>query len=54
MKGTMDYGITYYANRKLDSHSYVNSDFAGDKDTQRSTEGNVLFVAGGPVSLETK
>ena len=50
MKETLDYGITYHANRKLDFYSYVNSDFASNKNTQRSTEENVFFIAGRPVS----
>ena len=33
---------------------YVDSDYAGCKDTRRSTEGNVFIVAGGPVSWESK
>ena len=33
---------------------YVDSDFAGCKNTRRSTEGNIFVVAGGPVSWETK
>ena len=54
MKELLDYRIIYYANRKLNPYSYVNFDFAGNKNIQRSTEGNVFFVASGPVSWETK
>jgi len=32
----------------------VDSDFAGCKDTRRSTEGMIFIVAGGPVSWESK
>ena len=32
----------------------MDSDFAGCKDTRRSTEGNIFVVAGGPVSWESK
>ena len=33
---------------------YVDSDFAGCKNTRCSTEGNIFMVAGEPVSWETK
>jgi len=33
---------------------YVDSDFAGCKNTRRSTEGNIFMVAGGLVSWKTK
>jgi len=33
---------------------YVDSDFAGCKNTRQSTKGNIFVVAGGPVSWETK
>ena len=49
MKEILDYGITYHVNEKLDSHDYVNSDFIGDKNTWRSIEENMFFVAGRPV-----
>jgi len=49
VKGILDYEITYHANRKLDLHSYINSDFPGDKNIQRSIEENVFFVTGRPV-----
>jgi len=32
----------------------VDSDFAGCKDTRRSTEGTIFIVTGGPVSWESK
>ena len=50
----LDYKITYHTNSKLDSYGYINSDFARDKNTRRSTKENVFFVANGPMSLETK
>ena len=50
MKGILDYGIIYHANKKLDPHSYINLNFASDKDTQRSTERNMFFVTSEPVS----
>ena len=54
MKELLDYKIIYYANRKLNPYNYVNFDFTGNKNIQRSTEGNVFFVASRPVSWETK
>jgi len=48
IKGTLNYGITYKADVKLNPSGYVNSDFAGCKDTGRSTEGNIFIVVGGP------
>ena len=54
VKDILDYRITYHTNSKLDSYGYINSDFARDKNTRRSTKENVFFVANGPMSLETK
>ena len=54
IKGTLDYGLRYRAGAPLGPVGYVDSDFAGCKNTRRSTEGNIFVVAGGPVSWETK
>jgi len=54
IKGTIDYGITYKRGSSLQPHRYVNSDYAGCRDTRRSTEENIFMVAGGPVSWECK
>jgi len=54
VKGTIDYGITYRGGGTLNPIGYVNSDYAGCKDTRCSTEGNVFIVVGGPVSWESK
>jgi len=54
IKGTLDYTIRYRAGATLDPVRYVDSDFAGCKNTRRSTEGNIFMVAGGLVSWETK
>jgi len=54
IKGTLNYGITYKADAKLNPTRYVDSDFAGYKDTCCSTEGNIFIIAGGPVSWESK
>lgn len=54
IKGTLDYSITYYRDGSLHPHGYVDADFAGDRDTRRSTEGYIFFVAGGAVSWASK
>jgi len=54
VKGTIDYGITYRGGGTLNPIGYVDSDYAGCKDTRRSTKENVFIVAGGPVSWESK
>jgi len=54
VKGTIGYGITYQAGGHLNLIGYVDSDFAGCKNTRRSTEGTIFIVAGGPVSWESK
>jgi len=54
IKGTKHYGIIYRGSEKLSSTGFVDSDYAGCKDTRRSTEGNIFIVAGEPVSWESK
>jgi len=54
VKGTIDYGITYRGGGTLNPIGYMDSDYAGCKDTKHSTEGNVFIVAGEPVSWESK
>jgi len=54
IKGTLDYAIRYCTGATLDPVGYVDSDFAGCKNTRCSTESNISVVAGGPVSWETK
>jgi len=49
IKGTIDYGITYKDGSSLKPSGYVDSDYAGCKDTRQSTEGNIFMVAGGPM-----
>ena len=43
-----------YSPYDLDIRLYTDSDYAGDHDTYRSTSGYVSFVAGGPVSWQSK
>ena len=54
MKGTIDYGITYRGGANLNPIGYMDSDYASYKDTRRSTEGNIIVIARGPVSWESK
>jgi hypothetical protein len=50
LKGTKNYGITYTRGTKFKIDGFVDSDWAGDLDTRRSTAGYVFMVLGGPVS----
>ena len=54
IKGTSHYGITYKGGGNLTPVGYVDSNYAGCKDTHRSMEGSVFIVARGPVSWEYK
>jgi len=54
VKGTLDYGITYFCNSSLCPFGYVDSDYAGDVDGRKSTEGHMFFVGGGLVSWVSK
>ena len=58
LKGTMAYGITLggpeYSPNNLDIRLYTDSDYAGDHHTYRSTSGYVSFLAGGPISWQSK
>ena len=52
------YGITFrgmdYSPNNLDIRLYTDSDYAGDRHTYRSTSGYVSFLAGGPISWQSK
>ena len=54
IKGTTHYGVTFQAGGNLDPIGYVDSNFAGCRESRQSTEGNIFIVAGGPVSWESK
>jgi len=54
IKRTLDYRITYKGDRSLDSIGYVDSDYAGCKDTRQLAKGNIFIVAGGSVSWQSK
>jgi len=50
IKGTTNYSITYRAGESLNLVGYIDIDFAGYKETRRSTEGNIFIVVRGLVS----
>jgi len=54
VKGTKHYGITYKGGSSLEPIGYIDSDYAGYRDTRWSTEGNIFLVASGPISWEYK
>jgi hypothetical protein len=58
LKGTEMYSITLggpqYIPNWIDIRLYTDSDYAGDRHTYRSTSGYVVFMAGGPVSWQSK
>ena len=54
IKGTMDYGLTYTRGQGLTPYAFVDSDYGGCKDTQRSTSGHVFMMAGGAVAWSSK
>jgi len=54
IKGTSHYGITYKRGGNLTPVGYVDSDYAGCKDTRRSMKRSIFIVARGPVSWECK
>jgi len=54
VKSTLNYGITYKGGESLNPIGYVDSDYAGCKDTQHLTKGNIFVVAGGPMSWQSK
>jgi len=50
---TIDYGITYAKDyRKM--QVYADSDWTSDADDCKSCSGNVIMLAGGPISWESK
>jgi len=50
IKGTKHYGITYKGGSSPKPIKYVDSDYAGCRDTRHLTEGNFFVVAGSPIS----
>ena len=55
LAGTSSLGIKFSGDAdNSDLHCFVDSDFAGDIETRRSTYGYIVFLAGGPVSWRSK
>lgn len=54
LKGSRDQGITYSGQDKLLVEGYSDSDWAGDKDSRKSTSGFIFILNGGPVSWCSK
>ena len=57
LKGTTKHGLTYRtsANAKFDLQAYTDADFAGGAlEDGKSTSGYVFFLAGGPISWQSK
>jgi len=50
LKGTKDYGITYYKNKNHFISRYYDADYAGDIKTAKSTSGYLILYAGGIIS----
>ena len=51
---TRSIGIEHNGSTQPNLHGYSDSDWAEDRETRRSTSGNVFLVAGGAVSWESK
>lgn len=54
LKGSRDQGITYGSQNKLLFEGYLDSDWAGDKDSRKSTFGFIFMLNGGPMSWYSK
>jgi hypothetical protein len=54
LKATVDYEITYSSNLSPYTSGYVDSDYAGDIATAKSTSGYIFFIAGGPFTWRSK
>ena len=54
LKGTKDYGITYYKNNNHFISGYCDADYAGDIASAKSTTGYLILLAGGIISWKSK
>jgi hypothetical protein len=54
IKNTLDFGLTYSRDYELSPYAFVDSDYGGCRDTQRSTSDYVFIMAGGAVSWSSK
>lgn len=54
LKGSKDRGITYGGDEELKLEGYSDSDWAGDKESRKSTSGYIFMLNGGPGHLLVK
>ena len=54
LKGTKDYGITYYKDCSRYILGYCDADYAGDILSAKSTSGYIILLAGGIISWKSK
>lgn len=54
LKGSRNRGITYGGQSKLKVEGYFDSNWAGDKESRKSTLGFIFMLNGGPVSWCSK
>ena len=50
LKGTVDYGLKYDANQKINLHVYVDSDWTGSATDRKSTSGCCFSLGSGMIS----
>ena len=50
LKGTIDYGLKYDANQKINLEGYVDSDWAGNAIDRKSTLGCFFSIGSGVIS----
>jgi hypothetical protein len=54
LRGTVDRGITFSRRGNSNLIGFCDADWAGDKDTRRSTTGYIFQLANGPISWKSK
>lgn len=54
LQGTVDYGLFYKKERKIELFGFTDSDYAGDQDDRRSISGYVFILGSGAVSWSSK
>ena len=54
LKGTVNLALTYRATGNDELHGYSDADWAGDRDTRRSTSGHVFILSDGAVTWCSK
>ncbi|CAM8934013.1 unnamed protein product [Rhodiola kirilowii] len=54
ISGTSDYGIMYSHTEEFCLIGYIDSDWAGDVETQKSTSGYAFYLRDGVVSWSSK